>query len=70
MWRGAVDETNERPQFECNSIIVVQRRIEGESVLVTNCQSAAGQVFGEVEHSLYLSRCKSTQATLSPPLPN
>jgi hypothetical protein len=34
MWWGAVDEPNERPQFECNSIIVVQRRIERKSVLV------------------------------------
>jgi Tfp pilus assembly protein FimT len=39
MWWGAVDETNERAQFDCNSIIVVQRRIERKSVLVTNRQS-------------------------------
>jgi len=60
MWWGAVDKPNERPQLECNSIIVVQRRIERKSVLVANGQSATGQVLGEVEHSLHLSRCKST----------
>lgn len=57
---GTVDKSNERPQLKRKSVVVAKSRIEREPVLVTNCQSATGQIFGEVEHGLHLPCCESS----------
>jgi hypothetical protein len=65
-----IDEHHRDSQLQYERVVTMQRRIEGESVLHTDSELAAGVFAAQIEDSLQLGRGIPTKTTVSPAFSN
>ena len=69
LW-GVIAKHQRDSQLEYEAIVAMQGRIEGETVLKTYRELAAGHLMAQIEDGLQLGCGVAPKATISPSFPN